>query len=72
MVANPDIGIFIHNLYKKKWGHYEYIIGLCTDTHTINVANSLTGDIEHRPIKTMLEYMKGISQPSIGIVTKIK
>jgi hypothetical protein len=71
-VANPKIGIFIHNLYKNRWGHYEYIIAICTDTKTILVANSLTGQIEHRPMNTMLEYMKGISQPSIGIVTKIK
>jgi hypothetical protein len=72
MIANPNIGIFIHSLYKNRWGHYEYIIGICTHNNTIIVANSLTGEIEHRPIKTMKEYIKGISQPSIGIVTKIR
>lgn len=50
-VANPDIGIFIHELYKNRWGHYEYIIGICTDNHTIIIANSLTGTIETRPQK---------------------
>jgi len=71
-IANPDIGIFIHNLYKNRWGHYEYIIGVCLDTNTIIVANSLEGTIETRPIHTMTEYIQGISQPSIGIVTKKK
>jgi hypothetical protein len=72
MVASPDIGVFLHDLYKNKWGHYEYIIGVCTDTNSIIVANSLSGELENRPQKTMEQYMKGISQPSVGIVTKIK
>ena len=70
-VANPHIGIFIHNLYKNRWGHYEYIIGVCLNTKTIIVANSLQGIIETRPMHTMEQYIKGIKQPSIGIVTQI-
>jgi hypothetical protein len=72
MVTNPHIGIFIHNLYHNRWGHYEYITGICNDKKTIIVANSLTGTIETRPQKTMEQYIQGISQPSIGIVTKIE
>lgn len=72
MVANPNIGIFIHNLYKNRWGHYEYIISICNNKKTIIIANSLTGTIETRPQKTMEQYIQGIKQPSIGIVTKIK
>jgi hypothetical protein len=72
LIANPDVGLFFHDLYKNQWGHYEYIIGLCPNTGTYTVANSLSGGyIEQRSQATMQSYINGISQPSVGIVRKI-
>jgi hypothetical protein len=72
LIANPDVGLFFHDLYKNQWGHYEYIIGLCPSTGTYTVANSLSGGyIEQRNRETMKSYINGISQPSVGIVRKI-
>lgn len=72
MIADPNIGIFIHDLYKLTWGHYEYLIGLCTSTGVYTVANSLSGGyIEKRSRATLKSYINGISQPSVGIVRKI-
>lgn len=72
LIANPDVGLFFHDLYKNKWGHYEYIIGLCPSSGVYTVANSLSGGyIEQRSRATMQSYINGISQPSVGIVRKI-
>lgn len=72
LIADPNVGIFIHDLYKLTWGHYEYLIGLCLSSGVYTVANSLSGGyIEQRSRTTMQSYINGISQPSVGIVRKI-
>lgn len=72
LIADPNVGIFVHDLYKLTWGHYEYLIGLCLNSGVYTVANSLSGGyIEKRSRATMKSYINGISQPSIGIVRKI-
>jgi len=72
LIADPNVGVFIHDLYKLTWGHYEYLIGLCLSTGIYTVANSLSGGyIEQRSRATLKSYINGISQPSVGIVRKI-
>lgn len=72
LIADPNVGIFIHDLYKLTWGHYEYLIGLCLSTGIYTIANSLSGGyIEQRSRETLKSYINGISQPSVGIVRKI-
>lgn len=72
LIADPNVGIFIHDLYKLTWGHYEYLIGLCLSTGVYTIANSLSGGyIEQRSRDTLKSYINGISQPSLGIVRKI-
>ncbi|KUK74739.1 MULTISPECIES: hypothetical protein [Methanobacterium] len=72
LVAHRDVGLFIHDLYKLKWGHYEYLIGLCIASGIYVVANSLSGGyIENRSRSTTQSYINGMNQPSIGIVKKI-
>jgi len=72
LIADPNVGVFIHDLYKLTWGHYEYLIGLCISTGIYTVANSLSGGyIEKRSRAAMKSYISGISQPSVGIVRKI-
>lgn len=72
LISDPNVGIFVHDLYKLTWGHYEYLIGLCLSTGVYTVANSLSGGyIEQRSRETLKSYINGISQPSVGIVRKI-
>lgn len=72
LIESQSKGVFVHDLYKMTWGHYEYLIGLCIKSGIYRVANSLSGGyIEKRSRETMKKYISGISQPSIGIVTKI-
>lgn len=69
--------VFWHCLYKLKWGHYE--TPKQVNNTTVTVLNSLgnkcgsqcyCGYVENRNKSTALSYLKGISQPSIAILTK--
>lgn len=71
-----DGAVFTHILYRNKWGHYE--VPQTINTSTVTVLNSLgnkcstnsyCGYIETRNKSTMKQYMSGISQPSIAILT---
>ena len=72
LVKDEHTGVFIHNKYKNKYGHYEYVIGVNLKTEKLMVANSLSGGwIEYRSFKTMTDYINGINQKSIAqIFTK--
>ena len=71
LVKDGNVGVFCHNKYKNKYGHYEYIIGINPTTEKIMVNNSLSGGwIEYRTFKTMTSYINGITQKSICQVTK--
>jgi len=74
IIKNPKKSFFTHCLYKNNpnWGHYEYFTGICLNKKQVIVANSLSGGwIETRSFATAEQYMRGISQPSICIVTKL-
>lgn len=69
-VANPNIGVFFHELYKNTDGHYDYPVSICPKN--IYMANSLEGKVIGYPRATMEKWFQGISANSIWIVTKIK
>ncbi|MCE7699932.1 MAG: peptidoglycan-binding protein [Methanobacterium paludis] len=69
LAQSPTKAVFFHDLYKNKWGHYEYVIGVCMSNKKVIIANSLSGGyIENRDFSVMQQYINGISQPSVGIV----
>lgn len=68
--------VFIHLLYRKKWGHYE--VPESVNDANLTILNSLgdkcssssyCGYIEYRTKAEQLSYIKGISQKSIAILT---
>ncbi len=72
MVADPNIGVFFHDLYRKKWGHYEYPMAVCLANKIVKIANSLSGGyIENRTFAEHEAYVSLISQPSLCIVRKV-
>jgi hypothetical protein len=75
-VSDPNKNVIIHNLYKNTWGHYEFVLNVNTDTQKIRLDNSLPattaqwgGWVEDRSFATMKQYMDGISQKSVLVVT---
>lgn len=69
--------VFIHLLYRDKWGHYEVPKDVSNDT--CKILNSLgdscgngtyCGYIENRSRATEKKYIQGISQKSVAILTK--
>ena len=70
LVKDRNTGVFIHNKYKNKYGHYEYVIGVNLKTEKLMVANSLSGGwIEYRSFKTMTNYINGINQKNIAQIS---
>lgn len=79
IICSPNKAIIFHNLYRLKYGHYEFIKAVNTSNNEFQVINSLgnkcqygcfCGYIEKRSYKTMKSYASGISQPSLIIITK--
>ena len=73
--SNQDI--VFHNLYRNQWGHYE--VANSISGSTVNTQNSLgsmctsscyCGYIEYRSTGTFAQYMSGISQKSLMIITR--
>ena len=69
--------VFCHILYRNKYGHYEVLKSV--NSNNVTVLNSLgnrcskpayCGYIETRSKSNQLSYMRGISQPSVAILTK--
>lgn len=68
--------VFVHLLYRNQWGHYEVILEIRDDD--LRILNSLgdycsypayCGYIENRDKSEQIDYINGISQKSIAILT---
>ncbi|MDR2830897.1 MAG: hypothetical protein LBB45_07690 [Methanobrevibacter sp.] len=75
-VNDQNKNVIIHDLYKNTWGHYEFILNVNTNSKFVRLDNSLPatsepwgGWIEDRSFDTMQQYMSGISQKSVLVVT---
>ena len=72
MVQDPNIALFFHEMYRRKWGHYEYPYAVCMDSKIVKMANSLSGGyLENRAFSEQEAYMSLLNQPSIVIVRKV-
>ena len=78
LIATQNVSVFIHNLYRRQYGHYEVLRSINMNNSTCIVLNSLgnrcnypayCGYNETRSFSTMESYMSGISQRSICILT---
>ena len=76
IVDSKNQDCIIHNLYRNQWGHYEVINNVSSN---INVQNSLgsycnkgcyCGYIEYRTQAEFRNYINGISQKSIAVLTR--
>ena len=68
-VARADKAVFYHELYKDKWGHWDYCVSVCNKN--IYMANSLQGQVIGYPKATMESWFSGItSDDSIYFVTE--
>ena len=80
LMTDPNKAVFHHELYTNRYGHYSVLEQVNTNTMNLIVANSLgskchspayCGYMESRPCSTQTRYLRGISQKSICIITKI-
>jgi len=68
--------VFIHDLYKYQYGHYENVVGVNISSSTVKISNSLSdgysrGWLENRSFSLCQGYMNGISQKSVAIITLV-
>lgn len=79
MICKPNVDIIWHLLYRNKYGHYEKVKAIDLKKGTVDVINSLgnkcanncfCGYIETRSFATQKQYINGISQKSIIVITK--
>ena len=76
IIESDNQDCLIHNLYRRKWGHYEVVNSL--SKNNIKVQNSLgdhcgscyCGYVENRSPAEYLSYINGISQKSVLVVTR--
>jgi len=69
-VARADKAVFYHELYKNKWGHWDYCVSVCPKN--IYMANSLQGVVIGYPKATMESWFSGItSDDSVYIVSRV-
>ena len=75
IVNSNNKDCIIHNLYRNQWGHYEVVNGVSSN---VNVQNSLgstcsrgcyCGWIEYRSKGEFEDYISGISQKSVMVIT---
>lgn len=75
IVNSTNQDCIIHNLYRNQWGHYEVVNAVNSN---ITVQNSLgntcsqgcyCGYIEYRSQATFRQYISGISQKSVMVIT---
>ena len=68
----------IHNLYRNKWGHYEVVNSISGSN--VKVQNSLgnqgcgscyCGYVEDRSTSEFRSYIRGISQKSVMVITRV-
>lgn len=79
MICKSNVDIIWHLLYRNKYGHYEKVKAIDLKKGTVDVINSLgnkcsnncfCGYIETRSFATQKQYINGISQKSIIVITK--
>ena len=79
MICKPDVDIIWHLLYRNKYGHYEKVKAIDLSKKTVDVINSLgnkcsngcyCGYIETRTFATQKQYISGISQKSLIVITR--
>ena len=69
-IKSLKVGTLQHVKYKKKYGHYEHIVGVNLKTGKVLVQNSLSGGwMEYRTITTNNSYANLITQKTICKVT---
>ena len=78
IISKQNTDVILHVLYRNQYGHYETIKQIDTNNRNMVVLNSLgskcsgtayCGYLETRSYKTMEQYLRGISQKSICIIT---
>lgn len=78
MICKPNIDAIIHLKYKLQYGHYEKIKSIDVKNSKLEVINSLgskcgncyCGNIEDRSFNTERQYIAGVSQKSVIVITK--
>lgn len=79
LMCKKNTAVGNHILYRMTWGHYEYPLVLDVSAKTIKVVNSLgdscssgcyCGYVETRDWSTHKDYIGGISQKSVLVITK--
>lgn len=79
LMTDDDKAVFHHELYKDYIGHYSLLKQVNVNSMILLVQNSLgsrygsgyCGYTESRPCSTQERYLRGISQKSICIITKV-
>ena len=75
IINSKNQDCIIHNLYRNQWGHYEVVNAVGSN---VTVQNSLgstcsqgcyCGYIEYRTQATFRQYINGISQKSVMVIT---
>ncbi|RAP46439.1 MAG: hypothetical protein BZ136_07475 [Methanosphaera sp. rholeuAM74] len=78
LIEKQNISVIWHVLYRNKWGHYEVVKQVNMNNNSLIVLNSLgngcgngsyCGYLETRSFNTMIQYLNGISQKSLAIIT---
>lgn len=79
IICNKNKAVICHDLYRLKYGHYEFIKAIDVDKKEFEIVNSLgskcplgcyCGYIEKRSYATQKSYCNGISQKSLIIIEK--
>ena len=79
LMEKEDTALFCHLLYRNQYGHYEVPQKVDTKNKQLKILNSLgskcnapsfCGYIETRSYSDQAEYISGVSQKSICIITK--
>ena len=79
LICKPNVDAIIHLYYRNKYGHYEVINEINIKSGTVKVLNSLgnkcgtncfCGYVESRSFALEKQYINGISQKSVLIITK--
>ena len=78
LIEKQNTSIIWHVLYRQKYGHYEVVKQINMNNNSLIVLNSLgsscgggtyCGYLETRSFSTMVQYLNGISQKSLAIIT---
>ncbi len=79
MICKSNVDAILHLNYRNKYGHYEVLNEINTSNNMLKVLNSLgnkcgsscfCGYVENRSFGTEKQYISGISQKSVLIITK--